>query len=98
MNTYEQLHLDFHASATDGYATWQWGLAEAEARIAAAYALPLNAVVRVTLRNLDQEFVGALKLRSRPANANGREPLELRIGGMPFLHTEIESCTVLTGT
>lgn len=95
MNHPEQLDLDFQAPATDGYDSWQWGLAEAERRVAAEYGLPLNAEVCVKLWNLDQEFRGRLKLVGRPRSLTRKEPVELRVGNMPFLSSEIERCTVL---
>jgi hypothetical protein len=97
MNDPEQLPLDFNAPATAGYEMWQWGLAEAERRIAEEWELPLNAQVRVKLWNLDQEFAGRLKLARRPARLHRKEPLELRIASMPFLSTEIETCAVVDG-
>jgi hypothetical protein len=36
----EQLSLDFHAPATDGYAVWQWDHEQAVRRIAEQWGCP----------------------------------------------------------
>ena len=93
--TPDQLDLDFHSPATDGYAVWQWDQEQAVRRIAEERQLPLGRTVRVKLWNLDQEFVGRLQLVRRPEGLNRKEPLSLSVGTMPFLSTEIESCAVV---
>ena len=92
-----QLDLDFHVPATDGYAVWQWDQEQAVRRIAEEWQLPIGRGVRVRLCNLDQEFVGRLRLDKRPARLDRKEPLALRVGDMPFLSVEIETCAVVEG-
>jgi len=39
--------------------------------------------------------VGRLVLAKRPSRLSRHEPLQLSVGTMPFLSTEIESCAVV---
>ena len=90
-----QLDLDFHAPAGNGYAAWEWDRQEAVCRVAAEWGLPIGRQVRLRRQGIDGDFEGKLELASLPARIDRRTPLELRIGKMQFPSTEVEACSAV---
>jgi len=91
----EQLDLDFHAPSGEGYENWQWDRKQARRRIAEVWGVAIGQYVRLRIRDIDGEFNGKLILRAYPSRLTRKQPLQLRIGSVDFLSSEIESCAVL---
>lgn len=89
-----QLDLDFHAPAEDGYASWQWDREQAVRKIAELWGLPIGREVRLRRRGIDGEFEGPLTLAAMPDRLDRHRPLELRMGKMTFSSEEVETCSV----
>ena len=95
MPTNNQLDLDFHAPAGDGYAAWQWDRREAVKLISVTWGLPIGRLVRLRRSGIDGEFEGKLELATMPPRMDHRLPLELRMGKMTFSSTEVDVCVAV---
>lgn len=94
----DQLQFDFESPRDEtGYAAFEAGREAALRQVGERFGLVLDRRVRVTLRDIDAEFVGKLIVDELLPPTSRNAPLRLRIGLTSFDFADIESCIVLDG-
>ncbi len=87
--------FDFESGNMDGFVNWR---RQQEARLEAIrweWSLPIGRQVTVRLKDIDDDFVGALTLVEQPLSIDRSLPLHLRIGRVEFFSPDIEQCVLM---
>lgn len=94
MAAVEQELFDFASGQDAGYRSWQLQQEKHLESIRREWNVPIGSKVRVRLRNIDNDFVGVLRLGVMPITIDRRLPLTLRLDSMTFDRGEIEYLSI----